>query len=128
MTNGNITWEYNSSLGEGSGISQDFCSTVHYTNILLNIGEKFDWGEFVLVEGTCPNLNTIVDQPADLPVKKFYKCKCENNGNICEGKAEEIPFQKVKEAEAAWENDVKINKFSLNSFLLKFLRFFGLWG
>ncbi|MBI2148716.1 hypothetical protein HYU23_03480 [Candidatus Woesearchaeota archaeon] len=127
-SSGTTTWEYNSPLGSGGGTEEDICSTIHYTNILLNMGEKFKWGEFVLVETVCPKIGITAVEPADLPIKKFYKCECENNGKVCKGNAVEISSQRVKDAEKAWENDVQINKFSLNTFLLKFLRFFGLWG
>lgn len=138
MSPGNTEWADTDVSGEdiGGGTSGDVCSEIHYLNVMLYAGESFRWGEAVLVEGVCPAVGTEADEPGDLPVKKYYKCKCENQGGggekgtegsigVCTGLAEEIPYDKVKAANEKWTAS---GKKELNPWLARFLRLFGLWG
>lgn len=138
---GTIEWGYAgadiSGKGhEGTGKSGDLCSDLHYVNILLYAGEDIAWGDSILVEGVCPSLGTTTDQPGNLQVSKYYKCKCKNLGEggakgtenfigICEDTPEEVPIQVVIDAENKWQQS---GKNELNPKLVKFLNFFGLWG
>lgn len=134
MSPGMVEWVDEGASPEetGSGAKGDVCSEIHYLNVMLYAGESFRWGEAVLVEGVCPEIGTTADEPSDLPVAKYYKCKCENKGEkesdergVCTGPAEEIPYEKVKAANEKW---MKSGKREVHPWLARFLRMFGLWG
>jgi hypothetical protein len=138
MSPGNTEWADTNELGDetGSGTSGDVCSEIHYLNVMLYAGESFKWGEAVLVEGVCPEIGTSVEESGDLPVAKYYKCKCENQGEggekgtenqigVCTGPAVEIPYDAVKAADEKW---MASGKSDLNPWLVRFLNMFGLWG
>ena len=78
MSPGTVEWADSNEAGDetGSGASGDVCSEIHYLNVMLYAGESFNWGEAVLVEGVCPAVGTIADEPGNLPIAKYYKCKC----------------------------------------------------
>jgi|GEM_PF-6247486 len=135
---GNVAWEDTDATGEetGSGASGDVCSEIHYLNVMLYAGEKFKFGEAVLVEGVCPEIGASAEEPGDFQVKKFYKCECENQGGtgekgtegaigVCTGPAVEIPYDTVKAADEKW---MASGKKDLNPWLARFLRLMGLWG
>ncbi len=118
----------------GGGTVYDVCSGIHYLNVMLYAGEKFKFGEAVLVEGVCVDTGKVAEDTGDFQVRKFYKCKCENRGGtgekgtegsigVCTGPAVEIPYEKVKAADEKWGG-----KKDLNPWLARFLRLFGLWG
>lgn len=136
MSPGMTEWADADAAGDetGGGKTGDVCSAIHYLNVMLYAGESFRWGEAVLVEGVCPAAGTAADEPGDLPVMKYYKCKCENQGGagekgtegsigVCTGPAEEIPYEKVKAADEKWGG-----KKDLNPWLARFLKLMGIWG
>ncbi|MDD4878747.1 MAG: hypothetical protein PHO02_07005 [Candidatus Nanoarchaeia archaeon] len=138
LSPGNVEWADTDFSGEefGSGAKGDVCSEIHYLNVMLYAGEKFKFGEAVLVEGVCPEIGTIAEEPGDMPVMKYYKCKCENNADettkstsgtpaVCTGPAVEIPYDEVKAADEKW---MAAGKKDLHPWLARFLRLFGLWG
>jgi hypothetical protein len=137
-TQGTVEWAYENPSGEvtGGGTKGDICSEIHYLNVMMYAGESFRWGEAVLVEGVCPAIGTVADQAGDIPIAKYYKCECENIGGsgekgtegsigVCTGPAEEIPYEKVVEADKKWRES---GRRELHPTLVRFLRFFGLWG
>ncbi|HII16176.1 MAG TPA: hypothetical protein HA362_07765 [Nanoarchaeota archaeon] len=147
MSPGNTEWKYEGDITNpeaktdtgvvgGGGTSGDVCSEIHYLNVMLYAGEKFKFGEAVLVEGVCVDTGKVSDEPGKFQVKKYYKCKCENQGEggekgtenqigVCTGPAEEIPYDKVKAADEKWMAN---GKSDLHPWLARFLRLFGLWG
>jgi hypothetical protein len=133
---GIIEWAYTDSAGYGSNRVGDVCSEIHYLNVLMYAGEDFELGEAVLVEGICPPDGTVVDEPGNFAVAKYYKCECENIGEggekgtennigICTDTAEEIPYETVKAADDKW---MKSGKKDLHPLLVRFLNLLGLWG
>ena len=133
---GIIEWAYSDAAGYGSGRTGDVCSEIHYLNVMMYAGESFDIGEAVLVEGVCPAIGTVVDEPGDFAVAKYYKCECENVGEggekgtenqigVCTDTAEEIPYETVKAADEKW---MKEGKRDLHPLLVRFLALLGLWG
>jgi hypothetical protein len=138
MAPGNTEWADANELGDetGGGTSGDVCSEIHYLNVMLYAGESFNLGEAVLVEGVCPEIGTTVEEPGDLPIAKYYKCKCNNNADestkgtvgipaVCTSPAVEIPYDVVKAADEKW---MASGKKDLHPWLARFLRLFGLWG
>ncbi|MFA5887340.1 MAG: hypothetical protein WC852_01350 [Candidatus Nanoarchaeia archaeon] len=138
MSPGNVEWADEGASAEelGGGTSGDVCSEIHYLNVMLYAGEKFKFGEAVLIEGVCPEIGTTADEPGDFPVAKYYKCECENNADestkgaettpaVCTGPAVEIPYDVVKAADEKW---MASGKSDLHPWLARFLRLFGLWG
>lgn len=138
MSPGNTDWEDADATGEetGSGASGDICSEIHYLNVMLYAGEKFKFGEAVLVEGVCPEIGATAEEPGDFQVKRYYKCECKNNADettkgiktisdVCTDSAEEIPYDVVKAADEKW---MASGKKDLHPWLARFLRLFGLWG
>jgi hypothetical protein len=137
-TQGSVEWADTNPSGEetGGGTLGDVCSEIHYLNVLMYAGERFRFGEAVLVEGICPAIGTVAEQPGDIPVTKYYKCECENQGvggekgtesqiGVCTGPAVEIPYETVRQADKKW---MESGKKDLHPTLVRFLRFFGLWG
>lgn len=135
---GTVEWAYENPSGEESGRGRkgDVCSEIHYLNVLMYAGVSFSLGEAVLVEGVCPEIGTVAEQPGDFPVAKYYKCECENQGvggekgtenqiGVCTSPAEEIPYETVKAADEKW---MKSGKRELHPILVWFLSLFGLWG
>lgn len=135
-TAGTVEWTYTDSAGYGSGINSDVCSEIHYLNVMMYAGEGFGIGEAVLVEGVCPEIGTIAEEPGDFAVAKYYKCKCRNIGEsgekgtenaigVCTDAPEEIPYERVKAADEKW---MESGKGELHPLLVRFLSLLGLWG